>query len=130
MAGQLELEQVMFPKNAFLAVVGGDDDDFWLCRVTRKVEKSLRLAKVGFDVNWLEKASDDEDENLYNASPTANAVELKSVVTRVYLKRRRDGIFELSKAQRRRVKRCLSKMADGESPTFLNGINGSVEDEE
>ena len=85
----------MFPKNAFLAVVGADGDDFWLCRVTRKVEKSprlvrgSRLAKVPFDVNWLEKASD--DENIYNASPTANAVELKSVVTRVYLKRRRDG---------------------------------------
>ena len=79
----------MFPKNAFLAVVGADGDDFWLCRVTRKVEESPRLAKVPFDVNWLEKAS--HDENIYNASPTANAVELKSVVTRVYLKRRRDG---------------------------------------
>ena len=87
-------EQIMFPKNSFLAVVGADDD-FWLCRVVRKVDKSPRLAKVGegggFDVNWLEQVSEEENENIYNASTTANAVELKSVVTRVYLKRRKDG---------------------------------------
>ena len=124
----------MFPKNSFLAVVGADDD-FWLCRVVRKVDKSPGLAKVGegggFDVNWLERVSEEENENIYNASTTANAVELKSVVTRVYLKRRRDGGFELSDAQRRRVQRCLSKMADGESPTFHGGVNGfDIEDVE
>ena len=95
----------MFAKNAFLAVVGADGDDFWLCRVARKVAPSPRLtAEVGFDVHWLEKATDG-DGNVYAASPTANAVQLKSVVTRVHLKRRRDGGFELSDAQRRRVER-------------------------
>ena len=121
----------MFPKNAFLAVVGADDD-FWLCRVARKVENSPRLAKVGFDVHWLERSS--KGANIYNASPTANGIERKSVVTRVYLKRRKDGSFELSDAQRRRVERCLSKMAEGEGPTFQNGINGfdieEMEDDE
>ena len=81
----------MFKKNAFLAVVG-DDDDFWLCRVVKKVELSARFLKVGrglFDVNWLE--NDGGDAAVYSVSTTANAVELKSVVTRVYLKRRKDG---------------------------------------
>ena len=97
----------MFAKNAFLAVVGADGDDFWLCRVARKVGPSPRLtAEAGFDVHWLEKAASGGDGgNIYVASPTANAVQLKSVVTRVYLKRRRDGSFELSDAQRRRVQR-------------------------
>ena len=96
----------MFPKNAFLAVVGADGDDFWLCRVARKVAASPRLtAEVSFDVHWLEKAASDGDGNIFAASPNANAVQLKSVVTRVHLKRRRDGGFELSDAQRRRVER-------------------------
>ena len=97
----------MFAKNAFLAVVGADGDDFWLCRVARKVAPSPRLTAEagGFDVHWLEKEDSDGDGNIYVASPTANAVQLKSVVTRVHLKRRRDGGFELSDAQRRRVER-------------------------
>ena len=97
----------MFAKNAFLAVVGADGDDFWLCRVARKVVPSPRLtAEAGFDVHWLEKASDDGG-HIYVASPTANAVQLKSVVTRVYLKRRRDGGFELRGAIQWTFKGCL-----------------------
>ena len=81
----------MFKKNAFLAVVG-DDDDFWLCRVVKKVELSARFLKLGglFDVNWLENDGGG-DAAVYSVARAANAVELKSVVTRVHLKRRKDG---------------------------------------
>ena len=48
----------------------------------------------------LTAASEDDGGggNIYVASPTANAVQLKSVVTRVHLKRRRGGVFELREA--------------------------------
>ena len=41
---------VLFPRRAFLAVVG-DDDTFWLCRTAQIVYKD----KQSFDIQWLEE---------------------------------------------------------------------------
>ncbi len=111
----------LFSRGAFLAVVGDDDQPFWLCKTVYQV---TGWDKRAFDIRWLEKA--DGDGDVYKLSEEENSLGIESVICRVFPRRTKNGGggYVLGKAQIERVERCMDEMAEGRNPVFNEDTNG------